>query len=125
LSIPEDKGNGTATTITVSQINNAYENDTYFFTAADGGMVFKCPVDGFKTSANTSYARVELREMLRGTNTSISTQGVNKNNWVFGTAPESDKTDAAGFDGEMTAMLSVNHVTITGISSHIGRVIAG
>lgn len=125
LSIPEDKGNGTATTITVSQINNNYENSKYFYTSADGGMVFKCPVDGYKTSSNTSYTRVELREMLRGTNTSISTQGVNKNNWVFGTAPTSDKNAAAGYDGEMSATLAVNHVTTTGSNSHIGRVVIG
>ena len=125
LSIPEDKGNGTATTITVSQINNSYENNKYFYTASDGGMVFKCPVDGFKTSTNTSYTRVELREMLRGTNTSISTQGVNKNNWIFGTAPASDKNAAAGYDGEMNATLAINHVTTTGSSSHIGRVVIG
>mgnify|MGYP005821677077 CR=1 FL=1 len=43
--------------------------------------------------------------MLRGTNTSISTQGVNKNNWVFGSASESAKNAAAGYDGEMTATL--------------------
>ena len=63
---------------------------------------------------NTSYTRVELREMLRGTNTSISTQGVNKNNWVFGTAPTADINAAAGYDGEMSATLAVNHVTTTG-----------
>lgn len=125
LSIPENKGNGTATTITVSQINNKYENSKYFYTGLDGGMVFKCPVDGFKTSANTNYTRVELREMLRGTNTNISTQGVNKNNWVFGTAPSADKNAAAGYDGEMNATLAINHVTTTGSSSHIGRVVIG
>ncbi len=125
LSIPENDGDGTATDISVSQINNGYENSNYFYTATDGGMVFKCPVAGFKTSTNTSYTRVELREMLRGTNTSISTQGVNKNNWVFGTAPASDKNAAAGYDGEMNATLAVNHVTTTGSSSHIGRVIIG
>lgn len=125
LSIPVDKGNGTSTTITVGQINSGYENNKYFYTASDGGMVFKCPVDGFKTSTNTSYTRVEFREMLRGTNTSISTQGVNKNNWVFGTAPTSDKNAAAGYDGEMNATLAVNHVTTTGSSSHIGRVVIG
>ncbi|WP_298341940.1 polysaccharide lyase family 7 protein [uncultured Algibacter sp.] len=125
LSIPEDKGNGTATTITVSQINNNYENSNYFYTGDDGGMVFKCPVDGFKTSANTSYVRVELREMLRGTNTSISTQGVNKNNWVFGTASEADKNAAYGYDGEMNATVAVNHVTTTGNSNQVGRVIIG
>ncbi|WP_229719284.1 polysaccharide lyase family 7 protein [Winogradskyella schleiferi] len=125
LSIPVNQGNGTATTISVSQINNGYENSSYFYTADDGGMVFKCPVEGFTTSVNTSYTRVELREMLRGTNTSISTQGVNGNNWVFGTAPAADISAAAGYDGEMNATLAVNHVTTTGSSSHIGRVIIG
>ncbi|WP_158844183.1 polysaccharide lyase family 7 protein [Algibacter sp. L1A34] len=125
LSIPENKGNGTALTITVAQINVDYENSTYFYTATDGGMVFKCPIAGFKTSVNTSYTRVELREMLRGTNTSISTQGVNKNNWVFGSAPTTDKTNAASFDGEMSATVAVNYVTTTGDDSQVGRVIVG
>ncbi|MBU2949163.1 polysaccharide lyase family 7 protein [Tamlana agarivorans] len=125
LSIPVNSGKGTALTKTVAEINAGYEHDEYFYTAADGGMVFKCPNDGFKTSVNTSYTRVELREMLRGTNTSIKTQGVNKNNWVFGTAPEADKKAAFGYDGEMTATLAVNHVTTTGSNSHIGRVIVG
>ncbi len=125
LSIPDNNGNGTATTITVAQLNNNYENDKYFYTENDGGMVFKCPIAGFKTSANTSYTRVELREMLRGTNTSISTQGVNKNNWVFGTAPTADKNAAFGYDGEMNATVAVNHVTTTGSSSQLGRVIIG
>lgn len=125
LSIPEDEGDGTATDISVSEINNAYENSSYFFTGDDGGMVFKCPVAGATTSVNTSYTRVELREMLRGTNTSISTQGVNGNNWVFGSAPASDINAAAAYDGEMTATLAVNHVTTTGSNSHIGRVIIG
>lgn len=125
LSIPEDKGNGTSLNITVAQLNNKYQNSKYFYTADDGGMVFKCPVDGFKTSANTSYTRMEFREMLRGTNTSISTQGVNKNNWVFGTAPAADKNAAYGYDGEMNATVAVNYVTTTGSSSQVGRVIIG
>ena len=125
LNTPENNGSGLSETISVAEINNGYENSKYFYTATDGGMVFKCPVDGYKTSANTSYTRVELREMLRGTNTSVNTQGVNKNNWVFGTSPTADKNAAAGYDGEMNATLTVNHVTTTGSSSHIGRVIIG
>tara|TARA_R110002051_G_scaffold325678_2_gene430128 strand:- start:43703 stop:44680 length:978 start_codon:yes stop_codon:yes gene_type:complete len=125
LSIPENSGTGTATTISVTELNLNYENPKYFYTADDGGMVFKCPVAGFKTSTNTSYTRVELREMLRGTNTNIQTQGVNKNNWVFGTAPTADKIAAAGFDGEMKATVAVNYVTTTGSSNQLGRVIIG
>ena len=125
LSIPVDRGNGTATTITVNEINNSYTNNSFFYTAGDGGMVFKCPVAGFKTSVNTSYTRVELREMLRGVNTSIKTQGVNKNNWVFGTAPAADKIAAGGVDGEMNATLAVNHITTSGSDGQVGRVIVG
>ena len=125
LSIPLDEGDGTATDISVSDLNDGYENNSFFYTASDGGMVFKCPVAGYKTSVNTNYTRVELREMLRGTNTSISTQGVNKNNWVFGTAPQEDKVAAAGYDGEMNATLTVNHVTTSGSNSHIGRLVIG
>ena len=125
LSVPENSGNSAATTISVAQLNFNYEDSKYFYTADDGGMVFKCPVAGFKTSANTSYTRVELREMLRGRNTNIQTQGVNKNNWVFGTAPEADKTAAAAYDGEMNATVAVNYVTTTGSSSQVGRVIIG
>ena len=125
LSIPDNRGDNIATTITVAEINNDYSNENYFYTAEDGGMVFKCPVAGYKTSENTSYTRVELREMLRGTNTSISTKGVNGNNWVFGSAPTADKNAAAGYDGEMTATLAVNHVTTTGDENQVGRVIIG
>ena len=125
LSIPVNEGDGTATDLSVSDLNDGYENSTYFYTAPDGGMVFKCPVAGYKTSVNTNYTRVELREMLRGTNTSISTQGVNKNNWVFGSAPQEDKIAAAGYDGEMNATLAVNHVTTSGSNSHIGRLVIG
>lgn len=125
LNTPENNGSGFSKTISVSEIIGGYEDDNYFYTANDGGLVFKCPVEGFKTSANTSYTRVELREMLRGTDTSIPTQGVNKNNWVFGSSPTSDKNAAAGFDGEMNATLAINHVTTTGSSSHVGRVIIG
>ncbi len=125
LSIPENDGNGTATDISVSQINSGYENNNYFYTGNDGGMVFKCPVDGFTTSTNTVYTRVELREMLRGTNTSIPTQGVNGNNWVFGTAPTADINAAGGYDGEMNATLAINHVTTTGSDSHVGRLVIG
>ena len=125
LNTPENNGSGFAKTISVSEMTNGYQNNNYFYTAADGGLVFKCPIAGFKTSANTSYTRVELREMLRGTNTNISTQGVNKNNWVFGSAPAADKLAAAGFDGEMDATLAVNYVTTTGSSGQVGRVIIG
>lgn len=125
LTVPIADTDGYAKDISVSDLNNNYQHSDYFYTAADGGMVFYCRVDGKRTSANTSYARTELREMLRGTNTSISTKGVNKNNWVFGTAPQADLTAAAAYNGKMTATLAVNHVTTTGDTSKRGRVVIG
>ncbi|MFS4494008.1 polysaccharide lyase family 7 protein [Maribacter sp. 2308TA10-17] len=126
ISIPTDEdGNDKADTIKENALNDGYENEVYFYTGDDGGMVFKCPIAGFKTSANTSYTRTELREMLRAGNTNIDTQGVNKNNWVFGSAPQADITNAAGYDGELKATLAVNHVTTTGNDGQVGRVIVG
>jgi len=125
ISIPTNRGDGIATTKTVEELLNGYENSNFFYTSEDGGVTFKCFVSGPKTSVNTSYTRSELREMLRGSNTGISTQGVNKNNWVFGSAPQSDINASAGFDGLLEATLAVNHVTTTGSNSHIGRVIIG
>lgn len=126
LSVPTDTDNsGTADSIKENELNSGYEDSNYFYTGSDGGMVFVCPIDGYKTSTNTSYTRTELREMLRAGDTSISTKGVNENNWVFGSAPLSDREAAGGVDGNMQATLAVNHVTTTGSSSQVGRVIIG
>lgn len=126
LSIPVDEiENSKAKSIYESTLNNQYFNAEFFFLKNDGGMVFRAPIEGAKTSANTKYTRTELREMLRSGNTNISTQGVNKNNWVFSSAPMSDQNAAGGVDGELSAELSVNHVTQTGDDSQVGRVIIG
>lgn len=125
LSIPEDNGYGIAKTISVTKLNSNYQHNTYFYTAADGGMVFKCPIAGEKTSKNTKYTRVELREMLRGKADSVNTKGITKNNWVFGTAPLKDKEQACCYNGELSATLAVNHVTTTGYKNEVGRVIIG
>ncbi|MBU2223549.1 MAG: polysaccharide lyase family 7 protein, partial [Gammaproteobacteria bacterium] len=84
LSIPTDEDNsGTADSISETDLADGYTNSEFFYASSDGGIVMRSPSYGFKTSANTSYVRVELREMLRRGDRSISTQGVNKNNWVF------------------------------------------
>lgn len=126
LSVPSDNnGDGKADSIKENELNSGYANSSYFYTADDGGMVFRCPIDGYKTSSGTSYTRTELREMLRRGDTSIATQGVNENNWVFGSAPSSARNAAGGVDGVLRATLAVNHVTTTGDSGQVGRVIVG
>lgn len=82
-------------------------------------------IGGAKTSKKTSYSRSELREMLRGEDTSIKTQGVNENNWVFGNALSKQQQDASGVNGKMIATLAANAVTSSGDSSQQGRVIVG
>lgn len=127
LSIPSDEdGNGKSDSIKEIELAAGYTHPEYFYTSADGGIVMRSPSRGFKTSTNTNYVRVELREMLRRGNTSIgSTQGVNANNWVFGHAPTSSQTNAGGINGELNVTLAVNEVTTNGENYQIGRVIIG
>ena len=124
LSVPIDNGAGKATSIYEDRLNSGFQNENFFYTGSDGGMVFKCPVKG-NTTTTAKTTRVELREMLRKGNTTIKTTGVNKNNWVLGSAPLGDLKSAAAYDGEMNATLSINQVTTTGKKSQIGRVVIG
>lgn len=123
LSVPSDiDKNWIADNIQEKELNSGYSSK-YFYTSKDGGVVFKCPIKGHKTSSNTTYTRVELREMLRAGNTSIKTKGPTKNNWVLKSSRS--VKEAGGYDGQLRATLAVNHVTTTGNKNHIGRVIIG
>lgn len=130
LSVPTDTDNsGTSDTISEIDLAKGYEDERFFYTADDGGMVFICPIKGPKTSKRTSYTRTELREMLRRGDKSIKTKlsdGIpNKNNWVFSSAPLKAQKLAGGVDGVLEATLAVNHVTTTGAANEVGRVIIG
>lgn len=130
LSIPTDTDkNGRSDQISEVELARGAVDERYFYTADDGGMVFRVTVAGAKTSTNTRFTRTELREMLRRGNKEIRTKtddgSPNKNNWVFSSAPERALKAAGGIDGKMRATLAVNHVTTTGEPSQIGRVIVG
>jgi poly(beta-D-mannuronate) lyase len=126
LSIPTDEDNsGTSDSIDEDDLALGYTNSEYFYASADNGIVMRSPSYGFKTSINTSYVRVELREMLRRGDRSVSTQGVNKNNWVFGSASNQGQAAAGGVDGELNVTLAVNNVTTTGENYQIGRLVIG
>ena len=120
----DDDGDNRSDRISETNLANGYETPSYFYTGRDGGMVFRVTVGGAKTSANTSYVRTELREMLRRGNTSMSTTG-RRNNWVFGSAPSAAQQGAGGVNGKLRATVAVNHVTTTGDSNQVGRVIIG
>jgi len=127
LSLPIDmKGTGKATTIYEKEIAEGFvDSKNFYVNEAGNGVVFSSPIKGVLTSNKTTYARSELREMGRRGDTSIDTKGVNKNNWVFSTAPEADRKKAGGVDGTMDAVLTVDEVTTTGAIWQQGRVIVG
>lgn len=126
LSVPTDEdNNGKSDSIKEIDLAAGYTNSEFFYASADGGIVMRSPSYGFKTSTNTKYVRVELREMLRRGNTGYSTQGVNKNNWVFGSTSGTAQANAGGVDGELNVTLAVNEVTTTGENYQIGRLVIG
>lgn len=126
LSIPSDTdNNGKSDSIKENELAEGYFDPRFFNISNDSGLTFTTSVSGYKTSTNTKYVRSELREMLRRGNDEHKTQGVNENNWVFSSAPTTDINNAGGVDGNLTAELSVNHVTSTGEDYQIGRVIIG
>jgi len=117
--------------ITYPDASEAYppkvvENE-FYTDPRTGAMVFECVNRGEQTSSSTKYARSELREMLRGTNTSIGTKSLG-NNWVISTANSSDREEAGGVDGNMKSTVAVDAVSTTysdGNDFMLGRVIVG
>ncbi|MEP4891547.1 MAG: polysaccharide lyase family 7 protein [Aliiglaciecola sp.] len=126
LTLPTDLNKDKkADTIYEKPLSGGFDLKPLFYTAEDGGMVFACPNVGAKTSKNTKYARTELREMLRRGNTSIKTQGITENNWVFSAAHGSVKRRAGAIEGSLEATVAVNRVSISGDEKKVGRVIIG
>ena len=130
LNTPDDAdGNGISDRFSEADLAKGFTDPRYFYTGPDGGLVMRSTIDGAKTSKNTRFARTELREMLRRGNRSIKTKlddgSPNKNNWVFSSAPKRSQLAAGGVDGTLKATLAVNHVTTSGTSSQVGRVVIG
>ena len=98
--------------------------DEFYTDPITGAMVFWCPNDG--NTGGSTYPRNELREMIRRLDTSIPTQGINKNNWVFSSSTMANQEAAGGVDGVMTATVAVDHVSETSDETRkIGRTIVG
>ncbi|WP_299194037.1 polysaccharide lyase family 7 protein [uncultured Erythrobacter sp.] len=85
-----------------------YEHSDYFYLNEEGRMVFVAPNMG-TTTANTSNARSELRQMIRGTNTRIGTHDP-ENNFAVEARRNSDRFGAVG--GKLEATLRVDHVSL-------------
>ncbi|MGB2079108.1 MAG: polysaccharide lyase family 7 protein [Vibrio sp.] len=126
ISVPVDENNdGKSDQIKEKELANGYVHPEFFYMNDDAGMVFNAPIAGPKTSKNTTYTRSELREMIRRGDTKFDTKGVGGNNWVLSSAPKEDQAKAGGVDGTLEATLKVDHVTTTGESYQVGRVIIG
>lgn len=125
----DDDNNGISDRFSEVELARGATDERYFYTAEDGGMVFRATIGGAKTSKNTRYTRTELREMLRRGDKSIGTRGEGDypgaNNWVFSTAPLETQQSAGAVDGTLRATLAVNHVTTTGENRDIGQVVIG
>lgn len=64
LTLPVDSSGGiTGSPVTISTADLQGFTDSYFYTGADGAMVFYCPAVGAHTSGST-HPRTELRELL-------------------------------------------------------------
>ena len=108
-------------------------SEEYFFTHTDGGMRFVTEIGRGTTGGNcNSRTRSELREMLRGSNTSIDTSGDNgdyRNNWALGYQPNNHAGNSGeswgAREGKMSATLRVNKVTTSGSDSSRGRTVIG
>lgn len=124
LDTPADLDNNERADRTSETALRAGFQDDFFYTGADGGMVLKSTIEGAKTSANTSYTRSELREMLRRGNTSISTRGIGLNNWLLGYQPDI-QIATGGRGGHLSTTMAVNRVTETGEDFQVGRIIIG
>jgi len=91
-----------------SELSHGYTLSNVFYTDAKGGMVFRCP-NLAGTTANSSYSRTELREMLAPTEGTKS----DANNWTMEQG------------GRLKARLKVDRVSVTGEDKKVGRVIIG
>eukprot|EP00903_Cladosiphon_okamuranus_P002599 g2597.t1 len=107
ITLPEDaNGDKKPDTVSVKKLKK-YAHPDFFYLNEDGHMVFVAPNKGF-TTKNTTNTRSELREMLRGTNTSHKTHGY-KNNWAVEARTASNRFGRIG--GKLEATLTVDHVS--------------
>ena len=106
ITVPVDKDkNKKPDVITVKKIKK-YSHPDFFYLDEKDRMVFVSP-NMATTTKNSSNTRSELRQMLRGTNSSIKTHSAG-NNFTVRARKGSDKFASIG--GRLDATLHVDHV---------------
>lgn len=108
ITLPEDANrDGKPDSVTVAKLKK-YSHPDFFYLNEDNHLVFASPNKG-TTTKNTSNARSELREMLRGTKTRYKTHGA-KNNWTV--EARNGSKDFGRIGGKLEATLKVDHVAM-------------
>ncbi len=106
ITLPQDSdNNGKVDEVNTKDLQD-YQHPDFFYTDKQGNLVFTAPNKAI-TSKTSSNTRSELRQMIRGLDTSIGTKSYGNN---FALAAHQD---AALFDqvgGRLDATLKVNHV---------------
>jgi poly(beta-D-mannuronate) lyase len=111
ITLPTDTNNdGRADSVSVAAIAN-YTHDDFFYLNGDQQLVFVAP-NVANTTTNSSNVRSELRQMLRGTNTSIGSSSPNNN---FALSTHENAASFADIGGKMEATLRVDHVALHSI----------
>jgi poly(beta-D-mannuronate) lyase len=105
VTLPLDANeDGKIDEIQVKEIQS-YSHPDFFYLNENNEMVFTAP-NKAKTTAGSSNTRSELRQMIRGMDTSIDTKSLENNFTLLA----NDK--GVVFGGKMSATLKVNHVSI-------------
>ena len=108
ITLPSDANtDGKPDIVEVKDIQT-YTNPDFFYLNDSQELVFVSP-NVAVTTANSTNARSELRQMLRGANTKIKTKAP-KNNFALAAHPNAKSFAAIG--GKMEATLHVDHVAL-------------
>lgn len=106
LTVPLDADDDkSADVISVKELAT-YQNSDFFYLNSQGHLVFATP-NKATTTPNSTNTRSELRQMSRGSDTSIKTKDP-QNNFALASHPLADKFASVG--ARMDATLQVDHV---------------
>ena len=113
ITLPQDDdGDGRPDEVDVAEIQT-YAHPDFFYLDDQNRMVFTAP-NRAVTTANSSNTRSELRQMLRGTNTRLSTHGPENN---FAVLARNGSSAFGSIGGRMQATLHVDHVAVNALRS--------
>ncbi len=109
ITLPMDANNdGKIDEVDVSKIQTFQHDDYFYLDESNDNIVFVAP-NKAQTTSGSSNTRSELRQMLRGTNTSVGTHS-RDNNFAIKANKRAKKFASIG--GQLTAVLKVDHVAV-------------